>query len=377
MKYLSSSLLFLLLIAACQEKNSLPQDTPTVIDAKAATNSIITKYARGFKLTVIKDGYQLDIINPWPGADKTYSYKLKTNAKGIDEIQIPVTSIVATSTTHIPPLTLLGVEKSLVGFPSTDYISSPSVRDLIDAGNVEELGKNGEINLERTIQLQPNLVMGYGVEGGSTSQEKLKAARIPVLYNGDWTESHPLGKAEWIKLYGVLYDKSQEADSIFNEIELRYLNLKNQVKQLKKPRVIAGATYKDVWYLPYGNSWQGKVLADAGGNYVYSTTSGNGSLSYELETVLNSASEADYWIAPGQYTTYNKMLQDNRAYEKFKAFKDKQVYTFAKTVGAKGGVTYYEEAAMRPDLVLADLIKILHPSFSMDHELYFFKPLDE
>jgi iron complex transport system substrate-binding protein len=139
---------------------------------------------------------------------------------------------------------------------------------------------------------------------------------------------------------------------------------------------MAGATWKDVWYLPYGNSWQGRLIDDAGANYLYKNTQGSGSLSYNLERVLKDAQNADFWIAPSQYTSYRQMLGDNKSYALFKAFQNKQLYTFALKKGATGGVIYYEEASMRPDLVLKDLISIFHGNPGADN-LYFFDPLEE
>ncbi|MEN8899142.1 MAG: ABC transporter substrate-binding protein, partial [Nonlabens sp.] len=188
---------------------------------------------------------------------------------------------------------------------------------------------------------------------------------------------HPLGKAEWIKLFGVLYGKEKEADSIFKTIEREYLNTLELVENVDKPKVLSGATWKDTWYLPYGDSWQGKILNDAGSSYIYQTTTGSGSLAYNIEKVLMDGRDAAFWIAPAQYTSYSKMLQDNTSYAQFDAFKNKQIYTHALTLGSKGGVTYYEEASMRPDLVLKDLVKILHPEIKLEHELYFFKKLND
>ncbi len=341
-----------------------------------SSDTLEIKYATGFKLQKTDDGYALTITDPWPGADREYEYHLTKNPTSENDIQIPVKKLIATSTTHIPPLDLLAVSESLVGFPSTDYVSSRIVRKLIYAGKVEDLGMDQSINVERTIQLQPDAVMAYGVESASKNYDKITKAGIPVVFNGDWTEGHPLGKAEWIKLYGALYGKEKMADSIFRAIENEYMTLSNQVQDLKKPSVLAGATYRDTWYLPYGDSWQGKILADAGADYIYADTSGSGSLAYNLETVLNDGQAAEFWIAPGQYTSYSSMKSDLAAYEKFDAFQKKQVYTFALTTGAKGGVTYYEEASMRPDIVLKDLVKILHPDFELEHELYFFQKLN-
>lgn len=339
------------------------------------TDTLEVKYATGFDLFKIKDGYRLHINNPWPGSTDTL--KLDFNRETtVGDVHIPVSKLIATSTTHIPPIVLLEEADKLIGFPDTDYISSPVMRERIDAGQIEDLGSNETVNLERTISLVPDLVMGYGIDSNNPTYQSMLDAGIPVLYNGDWTEKHPLGRAEWIKVFGILFDKKAEAFDIFETIETDYLAAKESVKSYDTPSVLAGATWKDVWYLPYGNSWQGTLISDAGGNYLYKETRGSGSLAYNIEKVLQDGQQATYWIAPGQYTSYDQMIADNNSYKLFEAFKKKQLYTFALKKGPTGGVVYYEEASMRPDLVLKDLISIFHQTTNSD-SFYFFEPLED
>ncbi|KQC33861.1 ABC transporter substrate-binding protein [Nonlabens sp. YIK11] len=353
-------------------KNENPAVPATAI---TVTDTLEVKYAKGFDLMRIKDGYRLMINNPWPGSADTLQLDFSTDAT-VGDVQIPVEKLIATSTTHIPPLELLNETDKLIGFPDTDYISSPAMRERIDTGDVEDLGSNEDVNLERTISLVPDLVIGYGIDADNPTYDRMMEAGIPVLYNGDWTEQHPLGRAEWIKVFGILFNKEKEAFAIFKKIEADYLAAKASVQDLDKPTVIAGATWKDVWYLPYGNSWQGRMINDAGANYIYQETQGSGSLAYNVETVLNDAQNADFWIAPGQYTSYEQLLADNASYELFKAFQEKQLFTFAMRKGPTGGVIYYESAAMRPDLVLKDLIEIFHGK-PQENDLNFFDPLSD
>jgi iron complex transport system substrate-binding protein len=382
MKSTSLLTLFVFLISLVSCKNDQKNEEQP-LETTSTTKTFEIKYATGFTVESTVQGYRVTIKSPWPDAEKDFKYLLKAKdqkfatADNEQVITIPVNRIVATSTTHIPPIVLLEDEGKIVGFPSTDYISNEKVRALIDTGKIVDLGVDQDMDLEATIYTQPDVVIGYGVTDENPLYGKLQSAGIPVLYNGDWTEEHPLGKAEWIKLYGILLGKEQQAETIFNQIEADYLSTIELVATVSRPKVIAGATWKDVWYLPYGNSWQGKILNDAAADYIYADTQGKGSLSYNVERVLTDAQDAEYWIAPAQYTSYSKMLNDQKAYGLIQAFKNKQVYTFALNKGAKGGVTYYEEASMRPDLVLKDLVKILHPKLDFEHELYFFSAVEE
>jgi iron complex transport system substrate-binding protein len=140
---------------------------------------------------------------------------------------------------------------------------------------------------------------------------------------------------------------------------------------------MAGAPYKDVWYAPAGNSWQAMMLEDAGVNYIYADTEGTGSLSFSTEQVLHDAAQTEYWIAPGQFIDYRTMQEEISVVEAFRAFEQKNVFTYALTLGEQGGVEYYESASMRPDIVLKDLVDIFYPQLLPDHEPYYFKPLKD
>ncbi len=341
------------------------------------------KYAKGFEVKAFEGYKTITLKNPWPGTDKTYTYALVEkgislpNPKTYDAVvEIPVKRIVATSTTHIPSLEMLNETEALVGFPSLDYISSKKTREKIDAGKIIELGKNEDINTEILIDLAPDVVIGFAVDGNNSTFATIQKTGIPVLYNSDWTENSPLGKAEWIKFFGVLFNKEKEADSIFKTIETEYLSVKKVASKAKStPTVISGAMYKDVWYMPQGDSWGAQFIADANGNYLWKNSKGTGSLYLNLESVLDKGHNAEFWIGPGQFTSLSDMENASHAYTEFMAFKAGNVYSYSMKKGADGGVIYYELAPNRPDLVLKDLIKILHPELLPKHELYFFDKL--
>ena len=345
------------------------------------------KYAEGFSSKDYGSHLVITIKNPWPESEEEYKYVIikdseaknwhleKSRYDGI--ITDEITKLVVTSTTHIPALELLGVEQTLVGFPGADYISSEKTRKRIDDGLVRELGKNEGINTEVLLELNPDVVIGFGVDGVNKTFETIKKSGIPVIYNGDWVESSALAKAEWIKFFGVLFNKEKEADSIFNTIENEYLEAKKiAAKAKKQPTVLSGAMHKDVWYLPNGSSPEAQFLKDANVNYLWSDTSGNGSLALSFEVVLEKAQHADIWLSPSYYSSYEQLEEANELYTNFDAFKNKSIYSFVNTTGATGGVLYYELGTARPDLVLKDLIKICHPKLLKKYTPHFFKSLN-
>jgi len=343
-------------------------------------------YAKGFAISNYENFSVLTVKSPWPKSEKSYTYALvqkkelatltlnKDDFDGI--ITIPIEKIVVTSTTHIPALDLLGVSETLVGFPGTDYISSDRVRNLIDNKKVKELGKNESINTEVLLEIKPDVVIGFGIDGNNKTFKTIQKAGINVMYNGDWVESSPLAKAEWIKFFGALYDKETKADSIFNSIANEYLKAKKLAENVKEqPTVLSGALEKDVWYLPSGTSPEAQLLKDANVNYLWQDKEGQGSLALSFEAVFSKAKTADIWLSPSYYHSFEALADANKHYTEFDAFKNKNVFSFVNTTGKTGGITYFEEGTARPDLVLKDLIKICHPEVLKNYVPHFFKPL--
>jgi iron complex transport system substrate-binding protein len=323
------------------------------------------------------------VQNPWPKASKTYNYILKEK-NGIvpDSLQqntiiaVPVKNIVVTSTTHIPSLEMLEEENSLVGFPHLDYISSEKVRTRIEKGKIKELGKNHDLNTEVILNLQPDVIIGYGIDNNNPTLDNLQKSGLKVMLNGDWNEETPLGKAEWIKFFGALYGKQKEANELFTKIETDYLKtIKIAKKATATPTILAGDMFEDRWYLPKGTSWGSLFLKEAKGHYLWEETSGTGSLSLSFETVFEKAQNADIWITSGQFDSLKEMTDKNPHYAQFAAFKNKNVYSFSGKKGKTGGTLYYELAPNRPDIVLKDIVKILHPDLLPGYKPFFFEKL--
>src|SRR5699024_190881 len=276
-------LLFIFSISIISCKNEIKNTTSKIQKA----DTLQVDYAKGFSIIDYEDYKILEVKNPFPNADVTYTYLLsKKDAElpkdlSFDEkIEIPLQKAVVTSTTHIPSLESLNVENTLIGFPHTDYISSAKTRKLIEEKKIANLGENENINIEILLSLQPDAVVGFAMKENSKAYANISKSGIPVLFNGDWNEENPLGKAEWIKFFGALYDKDEEAKEIFEEIKENYNAAKKTAQNVEeKPTIISGAMYKDIWNLPGGKSWMAEFIADAGGDYIYKENSETGSLS--------------------------------------------------------------------------------------------------
>lgn len=379
MKSFQNSVLYFfvfLLLIQCKEA---PKKQNEITSSK---NEI--QNAKGLEIYKHQGFYILKITNPWPNATASFTYILQEkngiipdSLKQFPVIPIPLKSIVVTSTTHIPALELLGVENTLVGFPNTDYISSEKTRKLIDAGKVREVGVNENLNTEILIDMKPDVIVSFGLNNSNPTLDNLQKSGLKVLLNGDWTEQSPLGKAEWIKFFGALYGLDAKANAIFSAIEKEYnTTLALAKKATTKPTVLSGAIYQEQWYMPQGESWAALFLKDAKSLYLWADTKGIGSLSMPFEVVLAKAQNADFWIAPGDFSSLEQMSESNPHYKEFTSFKNKKVYSYALNKGKKGGILYFEWSPTRPDWVLKDLITIFHPELVPNQKLYFFQKLE-
>ncbi|UMB61118.1 ABC transporter substrate-binding protein [Lutibacter sp. A80] len=363
-------LLTFFLVVSCNSKTS------NKVEEVKAISSV--KYAKGFDIIKTETETKLIIKTPYPGATEETTYTIVTEDSSIkNAIKVPLNSIVVTSSTHIPALELLGVENKLVGFPNTDFISSKKTRQLIDTNLVKELGHPDNINTETLLDLNPDLLIGFAINSNNKMFKTIEKLGIKVAFNGDWLEETPIGRAEWIKLFGILFNKEKKADSIFNHIRTNYLTAKSIAKKSKEiPSIICGGLYKDVWYSPAGNSFEATFLKDANTNYIWKDSKGKGSLSLNIENIYEKGKDADIWLSPGFYKTLKDLEENNIVGSKMKAFKNKSVFSYNNTTGAKGGVWYFELSPVRPDLVLKDLIKIAHPELLPDYNFTFYKKLN-
>ncbi|MCF6140588.1 ABC transporter substrate-binding protein [Flavobacterium sp. K77] len=371
-------LMLLVFVALSSCKNEVKSDKRIT---QKSQNSIL--YASGLSI-VSYDGYDVvTVSDAWPQAKKDFTYVLKENQAQIPDslseyetINVPLKSIVVTSTTSIPFLEMLGVEKKLIGFPHTDYVSSVKTRRLIDAGKVTNIGQNEKLNIEQLIALSPDAIVTFGIDNSNPVLDNLQKSGLKVLIQADWMEQTPLGKAEWIKLYGALFGKKKEANTLFNTIVKNYKEAQQMVAT-KKPSstVLYGSMYADTWYVAKGNSWVAQFMKDAKANYLWSDVAGSGSLNLPFEKVLEKAQNADYWIATGAIKSKTEFEKSNPHYAQFTALQKNKVFTFEAKLGAKGGTIYYETAASRPDLVLKDYIKIFHPEVLPNYNFTFAEQL--
>jgi iron complex transport system substrate-binding protein len=371
---------YLVLFICISCNQNLKETSSSYIDESSENVS----YAKGFSINQYDELTELVVKEPFQGAGEEYTYWLipkdltiPDSLKGESIIRTPVKEIVVTSTSHVPLLDYLDETDALTGFPSMDYVSSPKMRARIDAGMVKELGRDNSLNFEVLVSLQPELVMTYLLNGDRNQLERIKNAGIPVLINADYLEKHPLGRAEWIKVTGLLFDKNDKADSIFNTIVSEYNFLKQQVSEHSQaPTVMTGIMYGDTWYLPGGKNYAAHLLADAGLNYLWKSNNESGFLQLSFEAVYDKAKSADFWIGTASFDNLKSLRSADNRYTWFDAYQQGEVYTYTKRLGPKGGNEYLELGYLRPDIILGDLIQIAHPGVMGDRELFFYEKLE-
>ncbi len=376
-QYLIPFLLLIFIFNSCKKEKENNKNT----DQNKPSYSLI-RYAKGFDIQVFDAYKKLIIKTPYPGAKNQQEFILVTanisDNINDNKLNIPLKRIVATSSTHIPMLELIGAENTLIGFPNTSYITSSKTNILIQKGLINDIGNDQSFNTEILISLQPDAVIGFTMGNTSKMYNTIRKNGIPVIFNGDWLEETPLGRAEWIKFFGALYNKDALADSIFKSIETKYLQAKEIAKNAEYiPTILTGILYKDKWNLPAGGSFAAQLFKDANTNYLWSDSKGQGSLVLSFESVIEKAQKANFWIGSGFFTNINELANANNHYTVFKPFKEKKIYTYSKKRGINGGVIYFELAPVQPHIVLQDLIKVTHPELLPNYQPYFLEKLDE
>lgn len=341
----------------------------------------LIQYSQNLSIEEFTNYYKVRVIQPSSSDSIQFNYILYKNDKPDIEadayISIPIKRVICLSTSHLPAFTALNESETVVGFPGTQYIYEKALLQLAENGNLRDVGQKSGINIEILMSLQPNMVMAYTMGSSFDQLKPIQKSGIPVILNADYLENSPLGRAEWLKLTAVLLNKYEEGDSLFKSIEENYLTTKKLAEKTdEKPSVMTGVMYGDVWYVPGGESYAAKFIEDAGGNYLWSDSQQTGSLELSFESVLEKAKKADFWIGAASFTYLKELKNSNTKYALFDAFENQKIYSYTKKVNKNGANDFLESGYMRPDLILKDYIKILHPTLlPQEEESTYFQPL--
>lgn len=336
------------------------------------------EYAKHFSIIHHEDYTELVILNPENNQEeKKYALvKRGSNVKVPSQfttLEIPLKSIVSLSGTHIGMMNKIKVVDLIKGVSNRKYIYNKSVLAGIDAGKVMEFEDFGLLNPESVLKTNSKIIVYSGFEGKAPANEdKLAKLGIWCMPNYDWRENHPLGKAEWVKLFGVLFDKEKEANAYFNEVVQEYNSIKEMAQKLpNKPTVFSGMMYGDTWYMPAGDSYGAKLLRDAGGDYHIQDVNHTGSAAFTFEAVLKNHQHSQFWFNV-EFPTKKQLLQLNDKYRYFDAFKNNHVYSYATKMNE-----FWENSAAEPHFVLSDYIQILHAGEVAKKPLHYYQKIKE
>lgn len=359
--------ILLIVLAACGN----PEGEKEQADAFGKS----VEYAKHFRIFDRGDYKELQILNPESGkAEKKYAL---TSSKDVGlpsdlvRIEVPLRSVVALSGTQIGMMDKLGCAGKISGVSSRNYIANAIVLEGCRSGKVLEFEDFGMLNPERVLQTGAKVIAYSGFEGSAPPKEaKLLKLGILCLPDYDWKENHPLGKAEWIKVFGALFGKEKEAAAYFDKTVKEYNRLKAEAAALQPhPTVFAGMVFGDTWYMPAGESFGAVLLGDAGGNYTARNEKGTGSVAYSFEKTFRENRATEYWINI-EVQTKEEMLRANEKYRYFDAFRKGNLYTYAHRMNY-----FWENSAIEPHHVLSDLVQILHAGKVKRSKLYFYKKL--
>lgn len=343
--------------------------SPTSRSEKRPYPGSAAKYAAGFDI-FRSDSVSTIIMYGNPGrTDTTGIFELSGNAKQAHNavrefIHVPCKRIVTIGSIYTAMVAETGGADHIVAIDNIDYVFSPDVLNAYSKGQIAEVARLPEIDVERIVKLQPDIVFMFAMaDGAGNAADRLRRANIPVVVCSDQFERSPLARAEWIRLFAAFNGNVNTGDSIFASVERSYLSLKRKSAQyLEKPKVMAEVKYGDTWYVPGGKSYFATLVADAGGDYIWKSDSTSGSIPLTFEEVFARASAADLWLHQSTYRTKYRLLQDDQRYGAFKAFKSGQLYNNTKITNVKGYSPYWETGMAHPDVVLTDLTRIFHPA---------------
>jgi iron complex transport system substrate-binding protein len=333
------------------------------------------RYRGNYKVVTVKQ--------PFPGgAPQTYvlvqcgtpTPKLQGDLSGAEVVQVPIRSVFAESTTHLPAIVDIGEVSALGGIGSEQYVVSKPVRRLFTNPNFVEFAKSGDVDVEQVLGAKPDVLLTAGTD--SPAYGRLRDSGVPVVAIAEYLEATPLGQAEWAKLIAALFNREGRAQTTFAGVAARYHQLEKVaagVSAAQPPMVMTGFVNSGTYYDKGGKSLTARLIADAGGISIWADNGETGPLMIDLEAELARAANASVWIDGSQFwTSLADVTKDDPRYQAFRPFRLGQVWVPNRVKNVNGGLDFFERGVARPDLVLADLIKVFHPSLARDHRFVFY-----
>lgn len=398
-----------LLMAACQGgKTAAAAEAGDTLEMKYAKLLTIVKHGDGEENSDAAEDidYQYAeaiIANPWKAGtmlhryilipkgkegDKTVAMLARRRSTGArcttDTVRTPVERSAVFIAPHCQLMYELGCQQAIRGVCDLDYINIPDVKKRAAlSGNtsaqnpIVDCGSSMAPDIERIIALKPEAILLSPFEN-SGGYGKLDKLHIPIIEAADYMESSPLGRAEWMKFYGMLFGNEEgrvkreegksngisgscepKADSLFAKIEKEYLKLK--VEAAGYPKGLSILTERktgNVWYVPGGQSTIGILLKDANARYIFEDDQHSGSLAMSPEQILAKGKQVDVWAFKyfgGAPLSQAQLLQEYDGYKALAAFNRGNIYQVDTST-----VPYFELTSFHPELLLREFIILAH-----------------
>lgn len=335
-------------------------------------------YAKGFEV-VDSGAYRLVTIRDPQGENSTqYRYALVPRGdssykapEGVQVIYTPVERIICMTTLQMANFLKLGAAEKIVGMASTHFLFSPQMKAQLEQGGTRRIGIEGNFDTELILALRPDLILVSPFKKGGF--ESLKQLGIPLVTYLGYKESSPLGQAEWMKFIALLLDDEERACTLFDSTVTRYQQLVALAQQASsKPTVMSGQLHGGNWYVVGGKNFLANQIRDAGGDYFIHNDS-TGGYYMDFESVYALGAKVEYWRILNSYDgdySYQVLGATDSRYQDFRAFKEQKViYCNLKQR------PFYEVAPTEPDVVLADLIKALHPELLPEYAPVYYQLL--
>ncbi len=345
------------------------------------------EYATGYSVEYHGTYKVVRIHDPWGRSAGNHTYLLVQRGEevpgeypGARVFSVPVQSVITLTVSQVPHLSVLNETGSIKGHNGLAHIFDEGFRARADAGEIVEIGSgtlsmNNPLRTETMIELEPDLVFcsASGFPEYDNQQKLIEAGLKPVVV-ADWMEDDPVARAEWMKFYALFYNKEKEANEAFAQINQKYSALRDKAAMAtNRPTIFTGMEYQGTWYASGGDSYVARLFSDAGGDYLFSSMPGSGELPLDFERVYEQAHDADFYINIGMAGGGEDILARDPRYAKFDAIKNGTIYHFDTRTNEYGSLDYWQSGTVHPDVILADLVKILHPELVPDHELWYYR----
>lgn len=328
------------------------------------------------------DGFKkMEIRNPWDTTCLLQTYLLVDKTKEIPAncpggvvVRVPLEKSAVFTTVHCSLIEELGAVNSISGICELEYITNPNIISLTQSGKIVDFGSSMSPDIEKIITVSPDAILlsPFNNSGGHGGLDKLG---IPIVECADYMESDPLGRAEWIKLYGMLFGKESEADSIFSKVTETYTQIEKEAQQEtgSHPSLLYGLDNGGSWFIPGGKSYMAKMFASAGANYIFGETTHSGAEPFAFETVYDKGCNADIWLILGTEVA-DKTYKDLQRFSNFKSYKEKRVYACNTTK-----TSFFDEIPFHPERLLKDLYVIFHSEKydDVNEYLHYYRKLAE